>query len=395
MTTTRPVRVLQALTTAELGGTERMVLRLLGHIDRTRVQCHLSVLRGGGPVIEYADELSVPTFDLAGPGGHMGAWWRFRNLLLAERYDIIHLYGFRMSVIGRTTVPLVTPRPKVIHGIRGVHVTESEEISTWKTQVAIAIERLAAPLVDIYVANSHDAVRHLVSQGIRGSFLVIYNGIEVPQMQASKTTDSAALEVVCVATFRPRKRHLDLVAALRHLRDRGVPLRCTMVGDGPMRPNVAALVRECGLEDVVHFTGRCTPEQIQGLLERADAFVLPSLWEGLPGAVMEAMASGLPVVATDVPGTRELVIDGVTGYLVPPKDPTALAQGLQRLAQDATARAAMGQAGRLRITTEFSMATMITRHEELYEALAGTAPWPAWTPSSPCVGSQASHGSTT
>src|SRR4029077_4711403 len=127
------------------------------------------------------------------------------------------------------------------------------------------------------------------------------------------------------------------------------------------------------------------------LLAHADVFVLPSLREGLPGSVMEAMANGLPVVATEVPGTRELVVDGVTGYLVAPRDPVALADRLQPLLENKSARLAMGRQGRRRVLTEFSMEQMIARHEELYESLARNTPWPAWATPQPIGGSPQSR----
>jgi glycosyltransferase involved in cell wall biosynthesis len=385
----RPIRVLQALTTAELGGTERMVLRLLEHTDRARVECDLSVLDGDGPVLAHARELGVRTIDLTGSGGPMGAGRRFRRLLVEGRYDVVHFYGFRMSLIGRAAARLIGPRPRVIHGIRGVHVTESADISTPKTRAAIAIERLFSGLIDLYVANSSDAVHYLRSHGVRGRFVVIYSGIEPsefdPEHRRFDADDARgaagltrAAEVITVARFRPGKRHEDLIAAIRQLRARGVRVLCTMVGDGPTRTSVESLVREWSLHDEVRFAGECAPHQIPALLARADVFVLPSLREGLPGSVMEAMATGLPVVATDVPGTRELVVDGVTGYLVAPKDPTALADRLQQLLDDESTRRAMGREGRRRVLTVFSMSQMIERHEELYEALASKAPWPAW-----------------
>jgi len=109
---------------------------------------------------------------------------------------------------------------------------------------------------------------------------------------------------------------------------------------------------------------------VHSLQRSADVFVLPSLWEGMPVSVMEAMATGLPVVGTDVPGIRELVVDGDTGFLAPGRDPAALAERIERLARDASLRFRMGEAGRRRVMTEFALDTMVRRYEEAYLRLA-------------------------
>ena len=368
---TGPIRILHGLTTGGFGGTELMVLSLVELLDRGRFAVEVSLLDGWGPVATRLEAMGIPVHDLRASGGALQTFRRLRRLLAARRYHVLHLYGFRMSLLGRVAARVVRPRPVVIHGIRGLHVTEGEEVSSLWTRIAIAVERAAAPLVDAYVANSHGAVTFLGSRGIpKGKFIVIPNGVAVSRDDGpSSRRDRDIPEIICVANFRPIKRHVDLIDAVALLHGRGVRFRCLLVGDGMSRPRVETLARERHLTGVIEFLGSREPQDVQALLQRADVFVLPSLWEGMPVTVMEAMASGCPVVGTNVPGIRELVVDGVTGYLAPPKSPEALAGRLEQLLEDPVLRTRMGEAGRLRIIKEFSLEQMVRRHEEVYTSL--------------------------
>lgn len=171
--------------------------------------------------------------------------------------------------------------------------------------------------------------------------------------------------------FVPRKRLTDLVLALATLHDQGVPFRATLAGDGPARRDVQELAREHGLADVVVFPGRLDNRQVDDLLSGALVFCLPSLWEGMPCAVMEAMARGIAVVGTNVNGTRELVVDGETGRLVPPKSPPAIAAAIAELVCAPEKAVAMGEAGRRRVQVEFSLDAMVARKQQLYLRVAG------------------------
>ena len=362
------IRVLQALTKGEVGGTELMVLRLVCGVDHTRFACEISFLDGYGPMVGRFQAECVPVHDLHGPGGFLGAARRLVTLLKHGRFHIVHLYGFRMSLLGRVTARLVSPRPIIVHGIRGLHITEGEETDRLPTQLALAVERLGAPWVDSYIANSHGAVSFLTTYGIPAEkFTIIPNGIDLEGWSGSDRPATMHVPtIICVANFRPRKRHQDLLDSLDLLRQQGIQVRCQLVGDGVTRPAIAARVRQQQLNDIVEFMGSRTPHEVRQLLHAADVFVLPSLWEGMPGSVMEAMAAGLPVVGTNVPGTQELVVDGVTGYLVPAKNPRQLATQLRRLLADPSLRTQMGEAGRKRMQEHFSLTAMVRQHEEVY-----------------------------
>jgi glycosyltransferase involved in cell wall biosynthesis len=145
-------------------------------------------------------------------------------------------------------------------------------------------------------------------------------------------------------------------------------VRLVLVGDGPQRPTIEALTRELNLGDVVRFVG--ARKDVDRLLHGGDLFLLTSVSEGIPLTVIEAMASGLAVVATDVGGMREVVSDGVTGLLAPAKDAAGLTEHIVRLASDTTLRRAMGDAGRERAKLHFDEPRMATEYSQIYRELA-------------------------
>ncbi len=367
----KSIRILQALTTAEAHGTELMTLRLVKGLMARGFACEVSFLDGLGPVANSFQNLGIPVHDLRGNGAGL---LRLIQLLARRRYDIVHLYGFRMSIIGRIAARLVQRRPHVVHGIRGRHLTESEDPFSWKARVAIKIERIMTGLIDSYIANSESAVTFLKDQGFHSDKIIyIPNGIDIngwmePNPRAVQ--DVSMSIVICVAKFRQGKRQQDLVEAVSLLRQRGIILRCQFVGDGPLRRHCEKLSQKLGLEASVDFLGTQAPATVPSLLRQADIFVLPSVSEGMPGSVMEAMAMGLPIVGSDVPGIRELVTNGETGFLVPLRDVPALAGALEVLLKNRSLCQKMGQAGQRRIRSEFSLDTMVRRYEEAYFALA-------------------------
>ncbi len=188
--------------------------------------------------------------------------------------------------------------------------------------------------------------------------------------------------IVCVASFEAVKGHRHLLEACRVLRDRGVPFRCDLVGDGPLRGRVEAQIARAHLETRVHVLGPLPRPEVLRLLREADVAVLASCptpegkREGIPVALMEAMASGLPVIASDLSGIPELVESGRTGILVPPADPAALADALRLLAGDAALRARLGRAARESVLRDFDLTGGARALLALIRASAGGAASP-------------------
>jgi glycosyltransferase involved in cell wall biosynthesis len=366
-----PVRVLQVLTCDGLGGTEHMVATVVERIDRRQVAPAVVTLDRPGPVAYRLAARGVPVRSL-GNGGLMRAFARLAGILRRESFDVVNAYGFKSSFVARFLVRALAPRSVFVSGVRGLHLSELEQLDSPKARLVLRLERLTSGLVHVYDANSRGALELLAEAGIdRGRLCYIPNGLDVARWtpNSDRRAESTPL-VLCVARFVPRKRHQDLLRAVAILRDRGVPVRLELIGDGPTLPHMRRLVGELQLHEIVRFAGARSSDQVREAMRGADIFCLSSRWEGMAGSVMEAMACGLAVVGTDVNGIAELVEHGRTGYLVPPERPDLFADALRRLATDPVEAATLGAAGRQRICREFGVESMVAAKERLFVKLA-------------------------
>lgn len=174
--------------------------------------------------------------------------------------------------------------------------------------------------------------------------------------------------ILCVGRFSPEKGHLVLLDALAELRDRGNDFRCTLVGDGPLRTAAETRAQRLGLTDALTFTGSLEPERVAQLYQLASVVVLASFSEGVPVVLMEAMARGLPVVATHVGGVPELIRDGHSGLLVAPGDSQALAEAMQRVLADPDRAATLGRNGAQTVRDKFNSAASARRIAALFHS---------------------------
>jgi glycosyltransferase involved in cell wall biosynthesis len=366
-----PVRVLQVLTCDGLGGTEHMVATVVERIDRGQVAPAVVTLDRPGPVAFRLAAQGVPVRSL-GDDGLLRAFARLAGILRRESYDVVNAYGFKSTLVARFLVKALAPRSVFVSGVRGLHVSELERLDSAKARLVLRLERLASGLVDVYDANSKGALELLAEAGIdRRRLRYIPNGLDVERWTPNSYRRTESVPVVlCVARFVLRKRHQDLLRAVAILRNRGVPLRLELIGDGPTLPDMKRLVGELELQEIVRFAGARNSDQVRDAMRGADIFCLSSRWEGMAGSVMEAMACGLPVVGSDVNGIAELVEHGRTGYVVPPGRPDLLAAALERLAAEPVEAATLGTAGRERIRTEFGVESMVAAKERLFVELA-------------------------
>jgi glycosyltransferase involved in cell wall biosynthesis len=239
------------------------------------------------------------------------------------------------------------------------------------------MERLANRMTDLVVANAEavkiDAIRQerLPSSRIR----VVYNGIEPRLFNLPlEPTLRSSLEIPCevevlgvVANLIAYKGHRFLLEACHLVKQRYPRFVVLLIGEGPCRSELERLAKDLHLEAEIRFLG--ARQDVPRLLSVVGMVVLPSLHEGLPNAILEAMAAGKPVVATRVGGIPEAVVHGETGLLVPPADPGALAEAILALLGDPGRAGAMGRAGRDRVVKKFGMDRMVLETQKLYEEL--------------------------
>lgn len=203
---------------------------------------------------------------------------------------------------------------------------------------------------------------------------VVHCGADLDRYRYRTPGGGELLRILCVGRLVPRKGQTVLIEAVGRLAAADIPVSLTLVGSGPALGDLQALAERRGVADRVSFAGPRSQDELPGLLREHDAFALPSFAEGLPVVLMEAMASGLPVVATSIAGVPELVGDGVSGLLVPPGRADALSEALRRLAQDSELRARLAEAGRRVVESSFDSARSADAIAGLFSAMQARPP---------------------
>ena len=292
------------------------------------------------------------------------ALWDIARYLRRERIDLVHTHCSVPGFIGRLAAALAGV-PLVIHTVHGFHVHERSPVTD--RLFFNALERVAGWCTDTLLTQNRSDLEQARALRIvrRERVQWIGNGVCLERFHPAPADRAGATPVIlCVARMEPVKNHRLLFEAARLLVRRGMPFRLRLAGDGVLRAELERLASGLGLAEHVEWLGY--REDMAALLAEADIAVLTSVKEGIPRAVLEAMAMALPVVATDVPGTREAVREGETGFLVPLADAGALADRLGRLLADPRLRVQLGARGREIAEREFDEATIVSRLQQLY-----------------------------
>jgi glycosyltransferase involved in cell wall biosynthesis len=200
---------------------------------------------------------------------------------------------------------------------------------------------------------------------------IVHCGIHPGPPPPERTTGDGPPHLLSVGQLLPRKGHGVLIQALAELAAEGVEIRATIVGAGPERGRLEDMTRGLGIADRVQFTGALGQDELPALYGRAQIFCLASFAEGVPVVLMEAMAHGVPVVATRIAGIPELVADGETGLLVAPGRAADLAAAIRRLAEDPELAARLGSAGREKVATDYDQAESAVQLKALFETAGG------------------------
>jgi glycosyltransferase involved in cell wall biosynthesis len=364
--------VLHILAFDALAGTELMVASLVVRGDAAAVSQELATLQPPGPIAELVRSGGGSVFSLGGRRGMAGAARRLARLLRSRRYDVVVAYGLKASVLARVLVRMRRTRPAFVCGVRGLHVADVARLDSGKARLAWRVERLFSPLVDLYDANSMAALEQLAGLGIGWERLRhIPNGLDLSQWSLRGAEPGGVPVILCAARFVPVKRHEDLLRALALLMTEGHPFRAVLAGGGPLLGEMRDLAAQLGLSERVELPGPLAAGEVRRRLEGATIACLASASEGMPGALMEAMATGVPVVGTAVGGTSELVVDGESGLLVPAEDPAALARALGALLGDPELRGRLAAGARRRMEKHFSLDAMLGAKQRLFAEAAG------------------------
>jgi glycosyltransferase involved in cell wall biosynthesis len=356
-------RILILITLAEVGGAQTYVAQLLpalaGQFDV------VVAAYGPGPLRDAARAAGVRFVPLRQvrrdphPLRDILGLLELVALLRRERPDVVHVNSSKAAALGRVAALVGRVRVRVFT----VHGWAFKAYSGTTGTLYRWADRVLAPLTTVTICVSEtERAAGLAARTCRADrTVVIPNAIDVEASPRARL-DGDPPRIVTVGRLAAPKDPLTLVRALPALAPR--PYSLAFIGDGREQPHVEQQIDALGVRDRVEMLGE--RHDVADLLAAADVFVLASRSEGAPLSILEAMAAGLPVVASDVGGVAELVADGETGLLVPPGDPAALAAALARVLDDRGLRGRMGAAGRARARDRFDLAGLRAAHLELY-----------------------------
>lgn len=361
------MRIVQVTESLEIGGAERVVVTLANGLSVRGHDTSVVCLKTAGPLA--GDLVNVRSSCIGkGEGNDPRAILRLAAALRAARAEVVHSHDWGCYLDTMLAARLARV-PVAVHTAHGKYMAYPPgRMAALKKNFRHLLERRAARRYGNVICVS-DALRAHVTEEIgipAAATCTIANGVAVAPLPPKSVPEPGAARLIAVGRLAAVKNFGLLIRAFAGLAARWPRLELAIVGDGPERAGLETLAKQLGLADTVRFLG--FRSDVDAQLARSDVFVLTSLSEGIPMAILEAMKSGLPVVATRVGGVPATVADGVTGRLVDSGDERALARALASLIEHPASAAAMGVAGHARVQREFSVDAMVSAYEATYGA---------------------------
>jgi len=375
--TPKRIRILYLIDKLQAAGTQTNLLEIIRRLDRNQFEPHVIALVEGGTLTREFESAGTSPVILSvkrayGISG-IKALAFLVSYLKKHKIDALQTHFLHADILGGMAAKLA--------GVKKTITCRRDE-GFWRTSRQLFLSRILNRLFDVILANS-EAVRRAVLRDERihpENVSFIHNGIHTDSFcpdRGLRTSLRRQLGIQenetvigCVGNMRhPVKGQSNLIEAMSEIVKDHPRTRLLLIGGGRLRNHLEALSARLELQERVLFLG--IRRDIQATLNAFDIFCLPSLSEGFSNAILEAMAAEKPVVATNVGGNPEIVEDGKTGFLVPPKDPSALAYRITQLLKDAPLQTQFGKAARKRVLDLFSVEHMIGRYESFYKQLLG------------------------
>ena len=360
-------RILQIIPTLDRSGAEKQMTLLARGLPRDEFDVHVCALTRGGPLVADLRRAEIAT-TVIGKRWKLDpqAYWQLKRRVARLRPDLIHTWLFAANAYGRAA--------GIACGVKCL-VAGERCVDPWKGWTELAIDRYLGRRTARIVAVSPGVRDFYVRHGLPAEKIeVIPNGVPPPepgpatrrQVLAGLGLPDGCRLVGIIGRLWPQKRIKDAIWAadlLKVIRD---DVHLLIIGEGPHRDRLRKFRDQCLIRDRVHFLGH--RDDVPRLMPHFDLLWSTSAYEGQSNSIMEAMAAGVPVVATDIPGTRDLVVHGQTGYLIPTGKPgrAALAKHTNAVLDNTELADRLGESARRRMLSEFSVEKMVTRYAELY-----------------------------
>ena len=360
-----------------LGGGQINLLSLSRFLDHTVFDISVCS-RGDGPLVQKLGEEGIPHFPVAfSKRIERGILKDIASLINTHHFDILHTHGGVAGLFGRWVVRRCDRPPRVIHTLHGIHYLHYR--NPFLRYLYIGLERFFSRFSDavIFVSDADRDRGRRFRLVPEDKMVVIKNGINFEAFEAEASLDegiddlgldSSGPVIGTLARLHRQKGLPYLFRAAQIIRESIPEASVWVVGGGPLFEDLNRLVEKLGLKETVCLLGE--RQDIVKILSRFDVFVLPSLWEGLPYSLLEASALAKPVVATDIPGVREIIKHGETGLLVPVRDSERLAQAVVQLLRERERASRFGQNLKNATRNEFNLSQMLQKTQGLYLKLA-------------------------
>ncbi len=361
-------RILQIIPTLDRAGAEKQMCLLAKGLPREEFEVHVCALTRGGPRASELTEAGVP-LTVIGKRWKLDprAFWRLKKQIARLQPDLVHTWMFAANTYGFAAASMC--------GVKNI-VVGQRCVDPWKSRGQLLFDRMLARRSRAVVVNSEGVRDFYIERGTPAERVrLIPNCVEMPpvpvgtrqQLLAELGLPADSRLIGLVGRLWPQKRVKDGIWAadlLKVIRD---DVHLLVIGDGPQREQLARYRDQVRIGDKVHFLGE--RGDVARLMPHFDLLWSTSGYEGQSNVILEAMAAGVPVVATDIPGTRELITSGETGYLVPVGDRAAFAKLAERLLNNQALAEQLAAAARLKVCEQFSVVRMIERYTELYREI--------------------------
>lgn len=390
--TNQNFNVMQVVSNLDIGGGQEVVRTLAVNLNEMGARTIVCAFEDG-PLQEEIEQEGIPVFILPGRSASILSLPRFIREMrsnsealqeLIDIYQIDVVQTHLLRVLNLPVMSLLRSKPSLLvfwtfqnarFSLREDHLQSGKWLLKPKRWVYRLLYLKAADRVSGYIAVSEEVKKALIDEigSIGDKVSVIFNSVDLRRYRSSSDKkalrdhlglDKDAQIISVIATFKAQKGQRYLIEAAATLVKDFPNMKILFVGDGELRGELEAKTKALNLDNNIEFLG--TRQDVPELLAASDMFVLPSLWEGLPMALVEAMASGLPIVATDVSGSKQAVVSGETGILVPPGDVQELSNAINYLLSNPEIGEKMGAAARIRADEVFSARKQARDHLDLY-----------------------------
>jgi glycosyltransferase involved in cell wall biosynthesis len=362
----RKIKILHLNAGTKLGGTETMLLRFLDKVDRNQFEVYIGAFFPGGQLLDEANKRKANTIllnnrDTTSLFRILNGFVKLYKFLKKNRIDIIQIYGFWTNIGGRIAAKLAKV-PVVITGQR----TED----SWRKPIHSFLDRFTSRWVDLYISVFNKGKELLIKRDRipERKIVVVHNGIDLNWTNQVYRNNVNFPTIGMVAAFNQFKTQEVLIQAAPKIMEKFLNAKFILTGCGNTEKKMSEMINNLGLNS--QFTLPGFIKDIRQILSQIDIFVLATRTEGLPVSILEAMAIGIPVVASNVGGILELIDNGNTGILVEPYNSEQLASAIIEILQNPERASRMGKAAKERVKKYFTIEQMIARLETIYLNLA-------------------------